>query len=224
MSSDIVFSNERLVEAARYALLRRLLPAICHNLAGSLQPIRMMATMLERRIKASTPDFDQLAKNSQALNALSRESAATTVDLMTWLAPKDNNLVAINSAIEESLGMMSTELSIRGFSVVNQTTHTETQLPRSIIRSVFMASLIALTDRVEGANRVTVNAEVSAFDIQISIELDVETGVEAGARMQTYRALNWSDVTALAEAEGVCLSQGVNFVRLNYLAGAAPGD
>jgi len=88
MSSEIPYLKERLAEAARYALMRRLLPAIRHNLAGTLQPIGMMSAMLERRIKAAAPDMALLAKNTQALTTLSREAAATSLNLMTWLAPR----------------------------------------------------------------------------------------------------------------------------------------
>ena len=44
-----------LEEAARYALLRRLMPAIRHHLVGEFQPIGMVAAMLERRLQAATP-------------------------------------------------------------------------------------------------------------------------------------------------------------------------
>ena len=151
MSSDIPFLKERLAEAARYALMRRLLPAIRHGIAGTLQPIGMMSAMLERRMKAAAPDLAQLGKNTQALNTLFREAAATSLSLMTWLAPRDNDLVAVNSAVEESLGLMSTQLSFRGFSIDNETARLQMQLPRGILHSVFTASLIALTDVVEGA-------------------------------------------------------------------------
>ena len=154
MPSNIPFLNERLAEAARYALMRRLLPAIRHNIAGSLQPIGMMSAMLERRMKAEAPDLALLGKNTQALTVLSREAAATSLSLMTWLAPRDNDLVDVNSAVEESLGLMSTELSFRGFSIDNQTAHLRMQLPRGLLRSVFTASLIALTDAAETAASV----------------------------------------------------------------------
>jgi len=43
------------VEAARYALLRRLVPSISHDLTGALQPVNMMAAILEKRIKTPSP-------------------------------------------------------------------------------------------------------------------------------------------------------------------------
>ena len=218
--------NERLAEAARYALMRRLLPAIRHNIAGTLQPIGMMSAMLERRMKAATPDLAQLGKSAQGLNTLSREAAAVSLNLMTWLAPKDNDQVAVNSAVEESLGLMATELSFRGFAVVNQTAEAVSLLPKGILRSVFTASLIALTDSVDLAASVVVSAEGETGNIRLNISLEPGGTPELAAmegRLPIYRALQWADVQAIAEAEGVRLDYAADCVQLHYLAPSGAG-
>lgn len=222
--SPLPFLNERLAEAARYALMRRLLPAIRHNIAGTLQPVGMMSALLERRIKAATPDLVQLAKSAQALNTLSREAAATSLNLMTWLAPKDNDLVALNSAIQESLGLVNTELSFRGFAVVNQTCEVETLLPKGILRNAFTASLIALTDSADSAASVVVSAEASAGPTRLTISLEPGGSPELadmGNRLANYRALQWADVQAIADAEGVQLDYSSRCVKLSYRAAPA---
>lgn len=230
MSSTIPFLNERLAEAARYALMRRLMPAIRHNIAGSLQPVGMLAAMLERRMKAVAPDLAQLGKSSQALNTLSREAAATSLNLMSWLAPRDNDLVDVRSAVEESLGLMTTELSFRGFAVANETADVQMELPRGMLRSVFTASLIALTDRVDGAAKVVVTAGMTDTDSRMYLSIALEAGgspelLVQGERMQTYRSLGWDDVQVLAGAEGVSLSHDDRCVRLFYSgAGNRPAD
>ena len=224
MSSEIPHLKERFVEAARYALMRRLLPAIRHNLAGTLQPIGMMSAMLERRIKAAAPDMAQLAKNTQALTTLSREAAATSLNLMTWLAPRDNELIAVNSAIEESLGLMATELSFRGFSLDNQTTEAVAKLPKGMLRSVFTASLIALTDTVEHPAGVVLSVEGEAGDTRLRITIAAAGPnelVALGNRMPTYRSLQWADVQALADAEGVHIDYATDFVQLKYAGAGA---
>ncbi|MEO5660451.1 MAG: hypothetical protein ABIQ90_11760 [Polaromonas sp.] len=226
MPSDIPFLKERLAEAARYALMRRLLPAIRHNIAGTLQPVGMMSAMLERRMKAAVPDLVQLGKNTQALNILSREAAATALGLMSWLAPNDNHLVALNSGVEESLNLVTTELSFRGFSIANETAEQQMQLPRGVLRSVFMASLMALTDAVEDAARVVVTAGIADRQTQLTISLESAGSthlVDLGDPPKTYRRLGWDDVQELAEAEGVSISHDVNSVQLIYSSSADPG-
>lgn len=224
MSSEIPHLKERLAEAARYALMRRLLPAIRHNLAGTLQPIGMMSAMLERRIKSAAPDMDQMAKNTQALTTLSREAAATSLNLMTWLAPRDNELIAVNSAVDESFGLMATELSFRGFSLENQAAGTAVKLPKGMLRSVFTASLIALTDTVEqpASVVVTVDGETSSTRLRITmVALGAKEPVVLCNRMPSYRCLQWADVQAIADAEGVALEHAPHFVQLQY-AGTSP--
>jgi hypothetical protein len=222
--------NERLAEAARYALMRRLLPDIRHNIAGSLHPVGMLAAMLERRMKAVAPDLVQLGKSSQSLNTLSREAAATSLNLMNWLAPRDNDLVDARSAVEESLGLMTTELSFRGFAVANETADVQMELPRGMLRSVFTASLIALTDRVEGAAQVVVTAGMTDTDGRLYLKIALEAGgspelLVQGERLQTYRNMGWDDVQALAEAEGISLSHDDRSVQLFYSeAGNRPAD
>ena len=143
---------------------------------------------------------------------------------MTWLGPRDNDLVALNSAVEESLGLMSTELSFRGFSVVNQTAEVLTELPKGILRSVFTASLIALTDSVEDAASVVVSVTGEAGDARLKITIEPGGMAELaamGSRMPTYRILQWADVQALADAEGVSLDYAPDFVQLDYRAAAS---
>ena len=226
MTSNTLFLNDRLAEAARYALMRRLLPAIRHNIAGSLQPVGMMAAMLERRMQAAAPDLAQLRKSSQALNTLAREAVVTSLNLMNWLAPKDNDLVAVNGAVEESLGMIATELSFRGFFVMNQTSSVQASLPRGIFRSVFTACLIALTDGVEGAADVVVSAEMTGGQMWLKISLEPGGRAElagTGVRAQAYRNIDWDDALALANAEGVSLSYDAVGAQLRYCTSPGPG-
>ena len=49
--------KERLAEAARYALLRRLAPAIRHSMGGALQPISMVVALLEKTFASAGARF-----------------------------------------------------------------------------------------------------------------------------------------------------------------------
>ena len=221
MPSDFPDLQERLAESARYALMRRLLPAIRHNIAGALQPVGMMAALLERRIKGVSPDLAQLGQNSQALNALSREAAATSLGLMSWLAPKDNELLAVGGALEESLALMNTELSFRGFVIVNQAASSQLLLPRGVLRSVFTASLMALTDGMQDAANVVIStAQVNGLT-HLNIVLEPGGNVAMSGLAgdsPAYRSLGWDDVLALAQAEGASLSHDACSVQLRHAA------
>ena len=222
MPIEIFHSNERLAEAARYALMRRLMPAIRHHIAGTLQPVGMMSAMLEKRIKAANPDMVQLGKNMRALNDLSRDAAAISLNLMVWLAPRDNDLIAVSSGVEESLSLIATELSFRGFVLVNKTADVSTKLPSAVLRSLFTASLIALTDAARHAAQVVIAASQEANITQLKISIvpqDTVQPVPVENYISSYRALQWDDVQALAVAEGVQLHNAPDFVQLAFAPG-----
>ena len=120
-TSSLDLTKERFAEAARYALLRRLAPALRHNMAGSLQPIAMMAALLEKRLLKAGPDLPALAKNSGALGTLSREASVSCMNLMSWMAPKSNDPIALDAGLAEAVGLVTTELSFRGFNLVSET-------------------------------------------------------------------------------------------------------
>lgn len=222
MPIEIFHSNERLAEAARYALMRRLMPAIRHHIAGTLQPVGMMSAMLEKRIKAANPDMVQLGINMRALNDLSRDAAAISLNLMVWLAPRDNDLIAVSSGVEESLSLIATELSFRGFVLVNKTADVSTKLPSAVLRSLFTASLIALTDAARHAAQVVIAASQEASITQLTISIvpqDTVQPVPVENYISSYRALQWDDVQALAVAEGVQLHHAPDFVQLAFASG-----
>ncbi|MDO9405894.1 MAG: hypothetical protein Q7T87_17830 [Polaromonas sp.] len=208
--------KERLAEAARYALLRRLAPAIRHNMAGALQPVTMIATMLEKRLQKPSPDFAALAKNSNDINTLSREAAATCMDLMTWLAPKVADKVPVSEGVADSAGLLITELSFRGFTVVNETTEAQWLVPRSLLRSAFMAALLALTDTSSPPADVVITAAEEGDGLLLTLTLVKTDGEPTPNSMHSYRALQWPDVEALAAAEGAVLTRTDHRVELRF--------
>lgn len=211
-------------EAAHYALLRRLAPVIRHNMAGTLQPIAMVAAMLERRLQKADADPETLLKNARDIMALSKEAAASCVDLMGWLAPKENRLVRADTGIAECVGMVATQLSFRGFSVVDNSAGRAAQLPQSALRTVLTAAIIALTDSAAEPGRVLISGGFA--DGMFSLHLELK-GPDAGERepmraadKPPYRLLHWHDVQALALQESARLTRGENRVTLQFKASA----
>lgn len=208
------------VESARYALLRRLAPALRHNMAGSLQPVSMIAAMLEKRLLAPAPDLAAIAKNSHAIGTLSREAAAACMDLMTWLAPKEQALVAVGTGVADSVSLLVTELSFRGFSVRNETGEVPGQVLRSALRNVFMAGLVALTDAAKAPAEVLLTAHIDGEDMVLAISLLATEGeTMSTGSSPAYRNLHWSDVQALADAEAVGLEYSPGRLELRFRSG-----
>ena len=210
--------DQRLAESARYALLRRLMPAIRHNLAGSLQPIGMISAMLERRLQGTTPDLDKLGRNVSDIGELSREAAAVCMNLMSWLAPRDVDTVAFNSGLVEALKLQATELSFRGFTLTNETADVAMPVRRAKLRSLTMASLLALTDAAPGPAQIVLSAQLVECEALLRIELKAHAAPATPQVLQAYRPLGWGDVQALADAEALHISHAESWVELRFTA------
>ena len=210
--------NQRLAESARYALLRRLAPALRHNMAGALQPLIMMSILLEKRLQNPSPDLAAVVKNSSQLNKASGEASKACMDVMTWLAPSASDFVSVTQAIEDATGVVTTELSFKGLTVVNHTADLQVELSRSLTRNVFMAALIALTDTALAPANVVLEARLDAGTLVLTISLhqapDEPSVTSIG--QAPYRKLDWADVEVLAEVESIQLAHTTDHVELRF--------
>lgn len=205
-----------LEEAARYALLRRLTPAIRHHLVGEFQPIGMIAAMMERRLQAASLNLDSLRDNSSMLGELSRTAAGKCTDLLSWIAPPKNATTRLDAGVLDCLNVLSTEFRFRGLLIVNQVGDMPALLPSAALRSVLPAALIALSDQQNGAADLILQAHPVGKDTELSI---VRLAAQRSADNQPtadYRALSWGDVAALARAESVGFSHTADGAKLRF--------
>ena len=205
------------VEAARYALLRRIAPAIRHHMAGTLQPIGMITAIMERRLQADTPDMDVLRDNCKSISTLSRTATGASMNLIGWVAPRETSIVQLETGVEECLGMLSTDLAFRGFTLANKVIAADANVSQVALRTLFTASLIALTDAALAPASVLVSSELTGDTARVSISVMPEEGASPAQDPRGYRDLGWDDVDALASAEGVRVSHGINRVELGFL-------
>lgn len=205
-----------LEEAARYALLRRLTPAIRHHLVGEFQPIGMIAAMMERRLQAATPHLESLRENSSMLVELSRTAAGKCIDLLTWIAPPQNATTRLDAGVLDCLNVLSTEFRFRGLVIVNEVGDMPALLPSAALRSVLPAALIALSDQQTGAADLILQAHKVGHDTEISIVRLAAQRPDDNLPTADYRALSWGDVAALARAESVGFSHTADGARLRF--------
>ncbi len=203
-------------EAARYAVLRRLAPTIRHHLVGELQPIGMIATMLDRRLQSDTPNLVHLRENSAALGKLSRTAASTGMNLMSWLTPKSGAVTLLGSGVADCLSLLITEFRFRGFVIVNQITDIPVEVSTMALRSVLPAALMALSDQQSDPADFVLNADVMPHGVALSIVRRSSERSADNSPIAEYRELTWQDVTALAKAESVVFSQSDDAVLLMF--------
>ena len=201
---------KRNAEASRYALVRRVAPAIRHQMAGSFQPVTMMAAIIEKRLLTPTADLPALVKTSAQVRALANAATRASLDLMMWIAPDPEARVALGKGIQDALQLVATELSFRGFKCVNQTQGLATEVALHQVRGVFVAGLLALTDAAATPANVLLMARREGQDMVVTVALAaVEPAAAATAPSEeyhvglaTYREIDWDDVEAMAAADG----------------------
>ncbi|MES2685271.1 MAG: hypothetical protein V4706_00535 [Pseudomonadota bacterium] len=208
----------RLEESARYALLRRVAPALRHHLAGTLQPIGMVAAIMDRRLQAAEPDLTVIRDSSKSIGTLTRAASGASMGLMTWLAPKGTSLGPLHATVEECVGMLTTDLAFRGFSVSNTIETSDMATSVIALRSVFTAALIALTDAALAPASIVISSQAADGQLRVVISVSSEPGAVAPEEPQSYRKLGWDDVQALATAEQVGLSHEADRAEMRFTA------
>lgn len=207
-------------EAARYAVLRRMGSAIRHQIAGALQPVGMLASMLERRVQAPQPNVEALRKNTGEMSRLARTASAECVALMGWFAPPAEDVrVPISQGADECIHLLATELSFRGFTLVSTWDAGDASVDRTALRMLLPAALMAFTDNAAVTGEVRLQAHVQGDAVRLTLVLvpgaDGHTPVPAKA----YRPLGWDDVHALALDSGVGLQVDLGGASLVFPAG-----
>lgn len=208
-------------EAARYALLQRLAPALQHHLMGKFQSVGMIASMMERRFQLGQPDLGSLREDCQSLSSVSRNTVEAIVNLMTWIEPNQGATVALDTGVRECVGLLATKLRFKGFTLVNEVDELAVPVRTQALRSVLSATLLALTDMLKVPATLVLRAVHTAGAVHLSVQVLPAEGGRKNSYANDYRALRQRDVETLALAESVQLTLDASGARLVVPCAAA---
>lgn len=211
--------NERMwnrqVEAARYALIRRLVPVLRHHLVNHLQPISLSYEIAVRKLGAIPLEQESLRDTVTGISKHASAGVASALDVVSWLVPDDIGATALGRGVGECLGMLRSNFAFRGFAVDNQVAEGGAPVARGALREVFTAALIAITDTISQPVRIEVDASIVAGRSALSIRA-MPIPVDGNEDLMCYRSLSWDDVAALARAHGVGLEHEGGTARLAF--------
>ena len=176
-----------------------------------------MALLIGKRLEKSDLDIGALGKNTDQLTMATRDASDACMNMMTWLTPSASKFTTVAAGVEDAAGLVLMELSIKGFTVINNINDLQTLIPVSLTRNSFMAALLSLTDASQAPAKVTLNGEANGNELLLSISVQPVEGVPPLNETPPYRNLDWEDVVALAEADTVVLSRSTNFVQLAFV-------
>jgi hypothetical protein len=206
-------SSQHLVEAARYALLRRLAFAMRHQMVVHLQPIGMITEVMERRRKAAAPDLAQVHESMAKINGFSRAAVQACLDVITWLAPEPGSASALDTGVAECLAQLRSNFSFRGFTLQSDVA-VPLAVSRAGLRSVLPACLLALTDQAGAPAEVIVAAQAGTGQATLTVTVRPTQGPAGFQGDAPYRLLRWHEVQALAADEGIALTRQDNMAQM----------
>ena len=213
--------NDRLAEAACYAVLRRLMPVLRHDVAGSMQPVRMLMMVLERRVHAPEPDVQAITKSVVSVSALTKQANADCINALDWIGSSQDAQVSLRSSVDEAIKLLAMELSANALVLVNGISDDTPTAPQSFLRTVFMGSLLAFCDHCTagGTLKVTFEAATSSHSShRLELRLLQDDAVKPPAfqgLVRKYRLMDWHDVQAMARPFGVAVTQGDGWLTLD---------
>ena len=205
---------DRLVEAARYALLRRLAFAMRHHMVVHLQPIGMITEVMERRLRMPEPDLAQVHEHMDKINGFSRAAVQSCLEVVSWLAPEAGAVIALDAGVRECVAMLRSNFNFRGFTLKDEVGAAPASVARASLRNVLPACLLALTDRAAAPADVVIRAQPDGQLAVLSIEVLPTAGSVGFPGDPPYRLLEWQEVEALAGAEGIALQRDALTARL----------
>ena len=204
------------IEAARYAVLRRLAPCLRHHMVRPLQPIGLIYGVMHHKLSAAQPDLPSVRQEAEKINEFAKAALEECMDMSTWLAPEPGVAIDVESGVRECVGLMATMLHFCGFRVVNEVEELPAEVLRDALRMVLGAALFELTDAMDERATVTIHAHASPSDVTITLQAELIGDGQLDRYDDGYRKLVWSDVQALAQSEQVGLSRQGRQVTLCF--------
>lgn len=202
-------------EAARYALLRRLAPSMRHHLVVNLQPIGMIFEVMDRRLRAPTPDLAHVQDSAQKINGFAKAALSACIDVVGWLAPDDTVAVAVEDGVRECSALLATSLSFRGYALRPEVTAMPGRVRRAALRSTLTGALLHCTDFGIPPADLAVAAAPEQDGALVTVEVRARPGDKGFGGEANYRKLEWDDLLALAEADGVRVAGDAQRIELH---------
>lgn len=124
-------------------------------------------------------------------------------------------------ARRDSAVTRSSTSRFRGFALSHACTDQQLRVPGDALHTVLPAAVLYLSDSVEGPADLHVRVQAVAREVIIDIAIAAVDRPVEPASVAEHRPLNWHDVRALAQAQGISLTRqsGALQLRLPALGG-----
>lgn len=214
-------------EAARYAVLRRVGPALRHDLIVNLQAVSMMTEVITARLDRGLPPLEDLQHHLGRIQRATREAVADALRVASWLAPPEDDGIDLREGLHECVALVRSGLEYRGFPVQAESPAPGFEVSRSALRLLLLSGLMLLSDQTREAGALRVSAQVDATHATLILQRVATSAPQEEASQGPdlpYRPLQAHDLQALASAgsHDLHLQEGRVAIRLPRLVATSP--
>jgi hypothetical protein len=111
--------------------------------------------------------------------------------------------VPVEAGVRECSALLATSLSFRGYALRPEVTAMPGQVRRSGLRSTLTGALLHCTDHSAAPADLAIATAAQQDGALIVVEVRPRPGDKGFGGEANYRKLEWADLQALAEADGV---------------------
>ena len=204
------------VEAARYAVLRRLAPSLRHQMVRPLQPIALIYGVMHHRLSSAQPDLHSIRQEAEKINDFAKAAIDECMDMGSWLSPEPGVLSSMESSVKECVGLLATTLHFCGFRLTNEVETMPVMVRQDDVRTVLIAALLAITDTLTQPADLVIRATTDIAGVILFVHTTPSGESSTNLYDNDYRRLTWDDVQALAVAAGVVLVHQHQLVTMRF--------
>jgi hypothetical protein len=199
-------------EAAAYAILCRVGPVLRHEIAGLMQPVRILVTVLERG--ANKPEIDRaaIAENVSTISMLMKQASAGCMNAFEWFAAPSDASMNLRDGVDELKKLLSLEFSTNALTIENIVPYEIAAVPKSFVRLVLIGALLAFSDSQRAPSTLRIGIEASVLSLSLAPDEGDERNPSHFDRQQ--RCIDWLDAEALATSFGLNTERGEGWFRI----------
>jgi hypothetical protein len=205
-----------LAHAARHNILRRLAPALRHDMVVPLQSLGMTMEALSARLDRGVLDSEELNGTVSKLNRMTRKAVASCLRVASWMETAEDDSVPLNEGVGECTGLLASSLNFRGFHLSSDVPQVSMEVSRGALRFLLAAAVLSLADDAPGAGDLRVHGEVAADGAVLFVRWCASPEDANPLQDAAPPPLVWAEVQALAALESVELRRGPTEITLRF--------
>jgi hypothetical protein len=200
--------RDDLVDAIRYAVLRKLAPGLRHALMGELQAIELSAVLAARMLRAGA-DLAEVRDNVTHIPHQCAAAVKTGRSVIELLRPEEGMTALVSEGIGQCLKLAGEDWFLRGIEVTTDLPQADVHISKGALQELVVTALLVLSDMYDQPADLHVVVRQVGDRVDVVVRACAAERVASVPALGQYRKLVWADLKLLAHAHGVpCVCEG----------------